>query len=81
MKFFARLFFKRRHEPTVASVALRRARNLFFGAFPFYDSFFSFAAAMAKEKAGIDTYAKHVCWRRRDRGVGIYLLFWLLTGL
>ena len=28
---------------------------------------FSFALASAKEKAGINTYAKHVCWRRRDR--------------
>ena len=25
---------------------------------------------MAKEKAGIDTYAKHVCRRRRDRVSG-----------
>ena len=28
---------------------------------------FSFAPVYAKEKAGINTYAEHVCWRRRDR--------------
>ena len=76
---FSPAFFKRRHEPTVASVALRRARKLPIGVF--FLIAFSFAAAMAKEKAGINTYAKHVCRRRRDRGVGIYLLFWLLAGL
>ena len=30
---FSPAFWGRRHEPTVASVALRRARNLFAGAF------------------------------------------------
>ena len=32
---------------------------------------------MAKEKAGINTYAKHVCWRRRDRGIG--QMFFILS--
>ena len=36
---------------------------------------FSFAAAMAKEKAGIDTYAKHVCRRRRDGGRDLNFCF------
>ena len=43
------VFFKRRHEPTVASIALRRARKLFLRRFLFIA--FSFAAAMSKEKA------------------------------
>ena len=47
---FSPAFFKRRHEPTVASVALRRARKLPIGVF--FLIAFSFAAAMAKEKAG-----------------------------
>ena len=59
--------------------ALRRARNLFDGVF--FLIAFSFAPASSKEKAGINTYAEHVCWRRRDRGWSMYLLFWLLTEL
>ena len=75
IKVFARLFplkfrsslFRGLREPSAATVALRRARKLLSALFFFVA--FSFAAAMAKEKAGIDTYAKHVCRRRRDRGM------------
>ena len=46
---FSPAFWGRRHEPTVASVALRRARKSYNGVF--FLIAFSFAAAMAKEKA------------------------------
>ena len=78
LKFRSSLF-KGLHEPPVPAVALRRARNLFDGVF--FLIAFSFAPASSKEKAGINTYAEHVCWRRRDRGWSLYLLFWLLTEL
>ena len=46
---FSPAFFKRRREPSAATVALRRARNLFTAVFFFIA--FSFAPAYAKEKA------------------------------
>ena len=57
---FSCTFFKRcRCQERGALVALRRARNLFDGVF--FLIAFSFAPASSKEKAGINTYAEHVC--------------------
>ena len=67
LKFRSSLWGGLRCQERVALVALRRARNLFSALF--FLIAFSFAPAYAKEKAGIDTYAKHVCRRRRDRGM------------
>ena len=68
IEVFVHLLGKGRGQGQVALVALRRAQNLLSALF--FLIAFSFAAAFAKEKAGIDTYAKHVCWRRRDGGIG-----------
>ena len=79
IKVFARLFPLKFRSSLFNGLRVQRAeplsrsaeREIFFRRFLFncFLIAFSFAAAMAKEKAGIDTYAKHVCRRRRDRGM------------
>ena len=71
---FSPAFWGRRHEPTVASVALRRARNLFAGAF-------LLRLLLQKKKREL-THMRSMCVGVAETGgVGIYFLFWLLAGL
>ena len=76
IKVFARLFPLKFRSSLFKGLRVQRAEPLsrsaereifFYGVF--FLIAFSFAPAYAKEKAGIDTYAKHVCRRRRDRGM------------
>ena len=77
IKVFARLFPLKFRSSLFKGLRVQRAEPLsrsaereifFYGVF--FLIAFSFAPAYAKEKAGIDTYAKHVCRRRRDRVSG-----------
>ena len=73
LKFRSSLF-KGLHEPPVPAVALRRARNLFAGAF-------LLRLLLQKKKREL-THMRSMCVGVAETGgVGIYFLFWLLAGL